>query len=33
MGGQVAHMEERSGAYRVLEVTAKGKWLLEITRH
>jgi hypothetical protein len=31
MGGRVAHVGERTGAYRVLEVIAKGKKLLEIT--
>jgi len=30
MGGHVAHVGERSGACRVLEVKAKGKMLLEI---
>jgi hypothetical protein len=32
MGRQVAHVGERNGAYRVLEVTSKGKRLLEIPR-
>lgn len=32
MGGHVAHVGERSGAYRVLEVKAKGMGLLEIPR-
>jgi len=32
MGGHVAHVGERSGAYRVLEVKAKGMGLLEISR-
>jgi hypothetical protein len=32
MGGQVAYVGERSGAYKGLEVKAKGKRLLEIPR-
>jgi len=32
MGGHVAHVAEMSGAYRVLEVKAKAKMLLEIPR-